>query len=178
MPSSSSAIRAGSCAPCLAASAALTAPQPSWPSTTKSGVCRCTPAYCSVPITSGEITIARDPDDEQLAETGIENQFGRHARIAAPDDGRVRMLTLGERGEQFLLNGRKPRFATDETLVAGDETRKRLVGGHEGLATCKSGRGRPAKSRRQGIAINRAHRADRLTRALSVAIPVFAYIWR
>jgi hypothetical protein len=40
------------------------------------------------------------------------------------------------------------------------------------------GIGRPANNRRQGIAINRAHRTDRLTRALSVAIPVFAYIWR
>ena len=57
MLSSSSAMRAGSCAPCLAARAALTAPQPSWPSTTKRGVRRCTPAYCSVPITSGEITL-------------------------------------------------------------------------------------------------------------------------
>ena len=41
-----------------------------------------------------------------------------------------------------------------------------------------SGMGRPAKSRLQGLAIRRAHWAERLTRALSVAIPVFAYIWR
>ena len=38
--------------------------------------------------------------------------------------------------------------------------------------------GRPAKSLRQGMAIRRAHWAERLTRALSVAIPVFAYICR
>ena len=38
--------------------------------------------------------------------------------------------------------------------------------------------GRPANSHRQGIAINRAHCADRFTRALSVAMPVLAYIWR
>ena len=43
---------------------------------------------------------------------------------------------------------------------------------------CKSGMGRPAKRRRHGFAINRAHWADRLTRALSVAIPVLAYICR
>src|SRR5688572_9969340 len=47
-----------------------------------------------------------------------------------------------------------------------------------GLAIRSSGIGRPAKSRRHGIAISRAQRAERLTRALSVAIPVFAYIWR
>ena len=41
-----------------------------------------------------------------------------------------------------------------------------------------SGMGRPAKSGRQALAIQRAHRAERLTRALSVAIPVFAYICR
>ena len=32
--------------------------------------------------------------------------------------------------------------------------------------------------RRHGLAIRRAHRFARLTRALSVAIPVFAYICR
>jgi hypothetical protein len=38
--------------------------------------------------------------------------------------------------------------------------------------------GRPAKSGRHARAIQRARRAERLTRALSVAIPVFAYICR
>ena len=33
-------------------------------------------------------------------------------------------------------------------------------------------------SRRHGLAISRAHRLARLTRALSVAMPVFAYICR
>ena len=45
-----------------------------------------------------------------------------------------------------------------------------------GLAICRSGIGRPANNRRHGIAISRAHCAERFTRALSVAIPVFAYI--
>ena len=44
--------------------------------------------------------------------------------------------------------------------------------------TWRSGIGAAEKNRRQGAAIMRAHRADRFTRALSVAIPVFAYIWR
>jgi hypothetical protein len=57
MRSSRSSIRRRSRAPWyLRASAAWIAPQPSWPRTTKSGVCRCTAAYCSEPITSGEIT--------------------------------------------------------------------------------------------------------------------------
>src|SRR5687767_5226762 len=44
--------------------------------------------------------------------------------------------------------------------------------------TCRSGIGRAANSRRHGRAIHRAHRFARLTRALSVAMPVFAYICR
>jgi hypothetical protein len=38
--------------------------------------------------------------------------------------------------------------------------------------------GRPAKSGRHARAIQRAHRDERLTRALSVAMPVLAYICR
>jgi len=42
----------------------------------------------------------------------------------------------------------------------------------------RSGIGRALNKRRQGLAIHRAHRADRPTRALSVAMPVLAYICR
>lgn len=38
--------------------------------------------------------------------------------------------------------------------------------------------GRAEKSRRQGFASQRAQRPDEAMRALSVAIPVSAYIWR
>ncbi len=44
--------------------------------------------------------------------------------------------------------------------------------------TCRSGIGDAENRRRQGAAMIRAQRADRLTRALSVAMPVLAYIWR
>lgn len=44
--------------------------------------------------------------------------------------------------------------------------------------TCKSGIGGAENRRRQGAAMIRAQRAERLTRALSVAMPVLAYIWR
>ena len=41
-----------------------------------------------------------------------------------------------------------------------------------------AGNGRATNRRRHGLAIRRAQRLARLTRALSVAIPVFAYICR
>src|SRR6185369_7816412 len=41
-----------------------------------------------------------------------------------------------------------------------------------------AGNGRATKSRRHGRAMSRAHRLARFTRALSVAMPVFAYICR
>ena len=44
--------------------------------------------------------------------------------------------------------------------------------------TCRSGIGRAAKSFCKGLAIIRAQVAERLMRALSVAMPVLAYIWR
>src|SRR5262245_56427608 len=52
------------------------------------------------------------------------------------------------------------------------------VDGRASYGTSSSGISGPANSRRHGAAITRAHRADRLTRALSVAIPVLAYICR
>jgi hypothetical protein len=44
--------------------------------------------------------------------------------------------------------------------------------------SCRPGMGRPMKRRRQALPIHRARWADHATRALSVAMPVFAYIWR
>src|SRR5437867_3632951 len=46
------------------------------------------------------------------------------------------------------------------------------------LGTSRSGMGGAANRRTNGLAIHRAQCAERLMRALSVAIPVFAYIWR
>ena len=48
----------------------------------------------------------------------------------------------------------------------------------QSYGTCSSGMGVPAKRRRHPLAMSRAHCAARATRALSVAIPVFAYICR
>jgi hypothetical protein len=46
------------------------------------------------------------------------------------------------------------------------------------LVSVGDGNGRATNKRRHGFAIRRAQRFARLTRALSVAIPVFAYICR
>src|ERR1700730_6439529 len=50
--------------------------------------------------------------------------------------------------------------------------------GVEEVGIAKSGIGDARKNRRHARPIQRAHRVDRSTRALSVAMPVFAYIWR
>ena len=47
-----------------------------------------------------------------------------------------------------------------------------------GAGTCRSGMGSAAKRRWAGLAIRRAHRVERDTRALSVERPVLANIWR
>ena len=60
-------------------------------------------------------------------------------------------------------------------MMSGQEVRFAAAAG---VGTCSSGIGRPANSHRHGITINLAHCADRFTRALSVAMPVFAYICR
>jgi hypothetical protein len=46
------------------------------------------------------------------------------------------------------------------------------------FGTWSSGIGRAEKRARHGFASQRAQRVDRAIRALSVAIPVSAYIWR
>src|SRR5690349_22227846 len=53
-----------------------------------------------------------------------------------------------------------------------------LVGTIAPPGICNSGMGRARKSPRQARPSQRAHRAERCTRALSVAMPVFAYICR
>ncbi len=65
--------------------------------------------------------------DEQLAEAGVEDQFGRDARIAAAENGRVRTLARGETGQDLLLDGGEARLAAYESLVARDQTRQGLV---------------------------------------------------
>jgi hypothetical protein len=56
--------------------------------------------------------------------------------------------------------------------------REHEAGDYESGAALNIGRGRATNRRRHGRAMRRAQRLARFTRALSVAIPVLAYIWR
>ena len=71
--------------------------------------------------------VARDADDEELAKVGIEDEFGRNARVAAAEDGGVGALFLGESGEGFLADGGEARFTGDEAFVAIDEPAESLL---------------------------------------------------
>jgi len=106
----------------IVSTAAATAPQCVWPSTTKSGVRKWRPAYCKLPPTSGGQNVSRHADDTQLAKPRIEDQFGRHPRIAAAQDCRIGMLALGEISEDFLLHGWESRGPGDETFVSPFES--------------------------------------------------------
>jgi hypothetical protein len=64
-----------------------------------------------------------------------------------------------------------------DTARIGDRCHEPVSSSVHG-GTCRSGIGGAANSRRHGRASQRAHREARFTRALSVAIPVLAYIWR
>jgi hypothetical protein len=75
----------------------------------------------------GRDHVARDAHDEQLAEVRVEQKLGRHARIAAADDGGVGLLLLGELGEDFLLYRREARAPVQEALISRLQTRQRLV---------------------------------------------------
>ena len=71
------------------------------------------------PATSGREDVARDPNDEEFAKAGVENQFGGNSRIAAAQNGGVGMLAFGEVGEDLLLHRGESRGAGEETLVSG-----------------------------------------------------------
>src|SRR6478736_5350712 len=73
--------------------------------------------------------VARDADDEQFAQPSIENPLGRHARVAATQDRRVRALRLGELGEGFSAEDGFASLAPDKSLIPIDEPLQRLIGG-------------------------------------------------
>ena len=47
--------------------------------------------------------VSRHADDEQLADSLIEDELGRHPRVGAADDDRQRRLPLGQRREVLRL---------------------------------------------------------------------------
>src|SRR6185437_7259043 len=80
----------------------------------------------------------------------------------------------------FLREKGSPGGFTSYTMAAACPASSK--GPNDNLSTApgtfSSGIGAPANRRRQGLAKKRTHLLDRVTRALSVAIPVSAYIWR
>src|SRR5262245_45430332 len=70
--------------------------------------------------------VSSDPYDEEFAEAGVEDQFRRHATVAATKHGGIRMLPLGKVCKDFLLHRRKPRLTTDESVVAFLQSLERL----------------------------------------------------
>src|SRR5262245_2726284 len=71
--------------------------------------------------------VAGDADDEQFAHSGVEDALRRHARIAATENGRIGMLSLGQVGKPFPLEAVAIRLAAAEAFVPGDQPRQRLV---------------------------------------------------
>ena len=63
--------------------------------------------------------IARNANDEQVAEPLVEQEFDGDARIRARDDGRKRVLSANEFGAPRLAEGaRVATFAGDEAAIA------------------------------------------------------------
>jgi hypothetical protein len=77
--------------------------------------------------------VSGDANDEQFAEIGIEDQFGRNARIATSDYGRVRSLPARQIGESLFADGGKARFALTKPVVTFDKPLQCLIGGNVGL---------------------------------------------
>src|SRR5262245_45948216 len=67
-------------------------------------------------------------NDEELTKSGVEDQFRRHTRVAAAEESRVRLLALGQVGQDVLLNGGKARLSANESLVTSLEARQYFVG--------------------------------------------------
>ena len=77
--------------------------------------------------------ISRYADDEQLTESGIENQLCWHARITATQNRRVGTLPLDEISEDLLLHRRKCRRACDKSRVALFQPLEGVVGRGSGI---------------------------------------------
>jgi len=75
---------------------------------------------------SGEMTLPAT-HDEQFAEAGIENQFGRDTRVAAAENRGARVLALCKVRQDFLLDRREARLAPYEPFVAGCQPCERFV---------------------------------------------------
>ena len=75
--------------------------------------------------------VASDADDEQLAETGVENEFGRYPAVAATENRDVRLLPLGQFGQHLLLYRRKTCLPAHKAQIALLEPGQRRISSPE-----------------------------------------------
>src|SRR6185369_3840183 len=103
--------------------AAATAPQFVWPSTTKRGVCKWRPAYCRLPATSGDITFpaTRTMNSSPKPASKISSGGTRESL-------QQRMVAFKEICEDLLLHGRESRGPGDESFIARFEAQQCFVG--------------------------------------------------
>ena len=71
--------------------------------------------------------VTRYTNDEQVAESRVENQLRRHPRVAATENDGKRMLALDEIGEYLDGRLRKARLTPQKARVAFHQARERLV---------------------------------------------------
>ena len=106
--------------------AASTAPQPS-PQDDEQWRVQVRASVLQRPLDCGAEDISCHAYDEQLAETGIEQELRRHPAVAAPEHGGIGLLALGEIPQDFLLHRREPCAAADEARIAFLQTREGLL---------------------------------------------------
>ena len=138
-------------APCVA-SAAVTAPQPLCPITTKSGVCRCMPAYCSVPMISAEMTLPATRTMNSSPKPASKTSSGGTRESLQPRmvaygcwplarSARISFCTVGKRASP-RTNRSLPSIEARERLVSGHRARPRdrfrLRPARRGMRACGS----------------------------------------
>ena|SRR5581483_1504103 len=100
-----------------------------------------------------------------------------------PGGANCRMIACTKAGgrspaQALAIMGISKRWQIGMPRNRGSRTQKGIKRAQNGCKLPAVGIGRAANNMRQGFAIQRAQRTERLTRALSIAIPVFAYICR
>ena len=71
--------------------------------------------------------VASIADDEDLAEAGMEQQFGAGAAVGAGQDRGKRRLTRGERGPARRIRRTRRHLAGAEACIALHQRRQRLI---------------------------------------------------
>ena len=111
------------CSGCLdlpnnASTAAVTAPHPSWPMTTKAGMEVLRRIGQGAHHVIGD-HVSRHTHDEEVAKAFIEHQFGRNTRVATAENRGIRMLLLRQSLARLPAGMRHSWLILDESGVAG-----------------------------------------------------------